>query len=512
MKKIIFVFYCFIVLTLSLRGLSGSPSSNTINNTKWRGGNSPFELSPERGRFALTLSLVENKSFYFSTPLARFAIPDLGYKNNHYVSLFAPGVSFVIMPGYLLGQLFDLAQVGAFAMIALFALLNVLLIRAIALRLKIPSIAAYLGGLSFLFATPAYVYAVSLFQHHISTFLLLLSLYVVLRFKSIRSLGFVWFLIASSFLIDYPNIFLLLPIGIYGILKMINIQNSGSNTVFSFKLVHLLTFATVIFPLIFFMWFNQGSYNNPFQLSGTVKSVKEIDSNGNPVSAEELSKRPGREFELFRLNRTKTVTGFFKTRYMLNGFYIHFFSPDRGLIWFSPIIFFSVFGAVLLYKRNRQASVVLLSIIGLDVVLYSMWGDPWGGWAFGSRYLVPAYAISAILIAQALTLFKRKILVLILFAVVLGYSVFVSELGAITTSANPPQVEALELSKLSGKEESYTWQRNLNFLLKNHSKSFIWQVEGHKYLQAYQYYLIIYGVIFLPMLLLIFKLRRQNHD
>src|SRR3989344_887400 len=127
MKKFIqpflLILFCAVILGLSLRGISGNPTSSVINQPQWKE-NGPFELSPERGRFALALSMIENKSFFYSLPIARFATPDLGFKNGNYVSLFAPGVSFLIIPGFWLGNMLGAGQVGAFAVIALFAFAN----------------------------------------------------------------------------------------------------------------------------------------------------------------------------------------------------------------------------------------------------------------------------------------------------------------------------------------------------------------------------------------------------
>lgn len=94
---IVFVIFCVVILATSLRGIAGNPTENTLNKLQWSD-NGPFELSPDRGRFALAFSLAEDHSFYFSLPIARFATPDLGFKDGHYVSLFAPAVSFIIIP------------------------------------------------------------------------------------------------------------------------------------------------------------------------------------------------------------------------------------------------------------------------------------------------------------------------------------------------------------------------------------------------------------------------------
>src|SRR5258708_7463039 len=85
--------FVLLVLTVSVKGKLGNINSTNMNTPYWTV-TGPLELSVERGRFALTYSLAQDHSFYFSLPVARFSIPDLGYKNGHYVSLFAPAVSY----------------------------------------------------------------------------------------------------------------------------------------------------------------------------------------------------------------------------------------------------------------------------------------------------------------------------------------------------------------------------------------------------------------------------------
>ena len=118
---LILTFFCISILALALRGNAGSPNSEELNRNYWSD-DGPLELSPERGRYALLYSVLEDKSVHFSLAIARFTTPDLGYVNGKFASLFAPGVSYLVMPGYLLGKYFGYSQVGAFAVIFLFSL------------------------------------------------------------------------------------------------------------------------------------------------------------------------------------------------------------------------------------------------------------------------------------------------------------------------------------------------------------------------------------------------------
>ena len=504
--------FCLLVLVLSLRGIPGNPTPEELNTKQWQS-DGPFELSPERGRFALTFSFVENKSFFFSIPIARFALPDLGYKNGHFVSLFAPAVSFIVAPGFLVGKIFGISQIGAFFVISLFALLNAMLIRQIAIKLGANALAAIIASLVFIFATPAFPYAVSLYQHHISTFLILCSLYILLKWNNIWSVSFIWFLCAASIPVDYPNLFLMFPIAIISLGRIIFIKIQEKNITVNFKIAGLFTFITILFPLFFFLWFNQDSYGNPFQLSGTVPSVREIDINGKPTAPSGASKNYIEKYNNSE-KQQRSAIGFFKTRYLLNVFYIHLISPDRGVIYYTPVILFGVIGAIIAYKKRIKYLSLLLSIIAVNLLLYSMWGDPWGGWAFGSRYLIPSYALFSIFIAFFLTRFHKSILFLSIFFLIMAYSICVNTLGAITSSANPPQTEVLQLEKLSGIVQKYTYARNYDFLMSGNSKSFMFQTYAHKYLTAFQYYgllvLIIIGVSQTALIKLYFS--KEEHD
>ncbi|MDP3888566.1 MAG: hypothetical protein Q8Q24_00835, partial [bacterium] len=166
-------------------------------------------------------------------------------------------------------------------------------------------------------------------------------------------------------------------------------------------------------------------------------------------------------------------------------------------IYYAPVVLFGIIGFLLALRKKVQMTTLLAAVVGANILLYSMWGDPWGGWAFGSRYLIPSYAILSIFIALLLTYWRKKYIFLALFALVAFYSITVNTLGAITTSAVPPQVEVLNLEKLSGMVQRYTYQRNWEFLLAGNSKSFAYQTFLKDYLTPLQFYQILTLSIFL---------------
>lgn len=499
LKKIIFNLFfgifCVFILGLTIRGFPGNPTAKELNDNKWKD-NGPLELSPDRGRFALTYSIIEDHSFYFSQDIARFATPDLGFFNGKYVSLFAPGVSYLIMPGYIIGRAFGASQVGTFAVISLFALLNVFLIKKIGKLLGASEIAAAISGIIFIFATPAFAYGVALYQHHISTFLILSALYLALRYSNFTSLFAIWMLCAASIPIDYPNLFLMFPIGVYSLGKIFLLKADSEKIKIDIKLAYLLSFIGAILPLSFFLRFNKLSYGNPLQLSGTIPRIQDFDEQNNPVIVKSRSANITEKEIIDPAKQKKSALKFFNSRYLLEGFYIHFLSPDRGILIFTPVIIISIFGFFNLYKKNAKASSLVLAVIGTNILLYSMWGDPYGGWAFASRYLIPAYALMSIYLSFALSKYSKNLLFCLFFIIVAGFSIAVNTLGAITTNRNPPKIEADALSKISGRIEKYSFDRNYEFLIKEKSKSFIYQSLASKYLTAYEYYVLIAGAIF----------------
>ncbi len=439
-------------------------------------------------------SLVEDHSFQFSNEVGQFASPDVVVSRGKYASMFAPLVSFITIPGYIIGKFFGASQVGAFAIISLFAIFNFFLIRAMAIRLGATHTASTLGAIAFLFATPAFSYAVNLYQHNISTFLILLSLYALIRFKNFWSLVLVFLLCAASIPLDYPNLIFMFPIGLFAVGRIITLKKLREKVVTTIRLPYLLTLSIMILPILFFLWFNQMSFGNPFQLSGTLPSAANTFSN-TINNSQDLASKSRLSEESKEPENKKTALGFFQTRRILNGFYIHFISPDRGIIYFTPVILLGILGAILAYRKKIKFVSLFVAIIGANILLYSMWGDPWGGWAFGSRYLIPGYAILSIFIGLLLTYWRKYILFLIVFLILFSYSAAVNTLGAITTSAMPPQVEVLNLEKLSGIVQKYTYERNWDFLVAGNSKSFIYQTVVKNYLTATQYYEILAGLI-----------------
>jgi len=481
--NILLVLFVATILVLSVRGLPGNPTPAQLNTTYWKD-NGPFELSPERGRFALLYSLVENHSFHLTPSLAAFTSPDVGYWQNNYVSIFAPSISFLAIPGYIIGKHFGLSQFGSFLWMSIFALLNVLLIRLIAIRLGAHPIAATIAGFTFLFGTPAFAYAVTIYEHHPSTFLMLLSFYLLIRYNNIFSLIAIWLLYAFAFTVDYPNLFMMFPIALAAFFRSGVVENIHRKVTIKISIPRLLAVLAVILPLVFLLWYNNMSYGSPLKLSGSVPTINGVNSKGLPIFGSGPTSSTKQPVNM----PPPSALSFFEPRNMINGFYILLFSPDRGVIMYTPVILFGIAGMFIAGRKKQKYIPIALGVIGFDLLLYSMWGDPYGGWAFGGRYLIPAYAVLSIYIGLLLTYLSKRRFLILLFFIVFSYSVMVNSLGALTSNSNPPQIQAASLSQITHSQVSYTYMRNVNDLNSNISKSFMFQVYASDYISAWQYY------------------------
>ena len=101
-----------------------------------------------------------------------------------------------------------------------------------------------------------------------------------------------------------------------------------------------------------------------------------------------------------------------------------------------------------------------------------MFGDPYGGWSFGPRYLIPATAVIVPGIGVFLQKWGKNFIGIMMFFSLVGYSVWLATIGAMTTNAIPPKQETMYLAT----PIPYTYQYNLDFIDKNFSSSLIFNM------------------------------------
>lgn len=92
-----------------------------------------------------------------------------------------------------------------------------------------------------------------------------------------------------------------------------------------------------------------------------------------------------------------------------------FFDQERGLFINAPIYILAIWGAVFLWKRERELTLLLGSIIIPYFILISSFRDWMGGWSPASRYLVPLVGLLSVFIGECFIRLKRLIFFRLIF-------------------------------------------------------------------------------------------------
>lgn len=463
---------------------------------------SPFELSNTTSRYALTEAIAENKTFFLTEKQARFSVPDVVDYKGKFISIFTPGVSFIAVPFYLIGKLFGMPQMFTFFSTALVALINIFLVTLLAKRLGANIYSAILSGFIFAFATDALGYALTLTQHQLSVMLIILAILNVINKRTFLNNFLLGVILGIGILVDISNAILMAPIIIYFLAKHINFEVKRDKLGLSVKLVFVVLLLGVL-PFIFlfgrYNFQTTGSYIKIGQSIGRTKFFRTdlpIQDPAGPVLSQDTRGNP-----IFKTP--------FATRNLLNGLYILGISNQRSWLFYSPILVVGILGLFIFYNKNKEkrgVASLLISVILLDFILYSMFGDPYGGWAFGPRYLIPAAAIVASGIGIMVERYRKEIPFVIIFLILLFYSAFINSLGAITTNAIPPKVEAVNLKT----PIPYTYKYNLEFVKQNKSSNLLYNLTLKDRMPLNIYLYILTSSIVAISLVLFWK--KEKHE
>jgi hypothetical protein len=464
---------------LTLRGVYGNPLPRDFKNNLDAPAK-PLELSPERGRFILTYSLVENRSFSFNRELANAAYPDVGYHDGRFYIFFAPGISLMATPFYLIGKLFNLSQVFSFAMISLFTIGDLILLYHISRNVfQLSERASLVSPLIFGFASESWPYANTLYQHNVTTFLMLSLFYASWQYKKTKEIVFptvAWVCYAVAVAIDYPNAVLFIPLMGY-FAWCARDKKTGFH--WTFFLASILGIAIFIIH----GYYNYIELGKWTRVNGTIVAYRTLEKN-NLFGTEHI------EEQVKLMEQGKSALQFFRLSRILNGISVLFVSPDRGLFFYYPIMLLGFYGFIRRFITLRLEKTILMSTIVLTVLLYSMWNDPWGGWAFGPRYLIPSCAFLSLFLAEWISKTKRTSLTNWIYWSTFVFSSAVALSGALTTNALPTRKEGLDL------HSAYNYILNMQYILKNISSSFAYNELFQYILPLWGFYLaILAGVI-----------------
>lgn len=85
------------------------------------------------------------------------------------------------------------------------------------------------------------------------------------------------------------------------------------------------------------------------------------------------------------------------------------FSYKKGLFLYTPVLFVSLWGLRVLWKRNRFEALYLAGFLVLLTYVLSSWWNWWYGGSFSSRVYVEFLPLFALLLAMALQNFAKRI-------------------------------------------------------------------------------------------------------
>ncbi len=488
MKKIHYILIALsaLIILLSIKGKPGNPLHYQHDNDKELAG--PFELSNSTARFALTETIAKNHSFFLPHDLAKFASPDIAQHNGKFISIFTPGVSFLALPFYIFGNFFGIPQLTSYLSTIIMALLNIYLVYRLARKLDISEIPALIGAFIFVFSTNALGYALGLTQHHFSTAFILLIFLASLKRPGWKNNILLGALIGAATLIDLPNLILLLPVGIY-FLKNIKKQHTNKKTYLGFVI------GVIPFIILFFVY-NQittGSFKTFAQNIGRSHAFAEsglgrnaVDSIDDQLQNEHVSQD------------SNNFSSPFDPRRLKNGLYILMLSNERSWLFYSPVLLLGFLGIFYGLKGKHKTMYTIVAVtIFVNIILYASFDDPWGGWSFGSRYLIPSAAFASLGVANLLEINKNKFLYAV-YVTLLIYSIFISSIGALSTNAIPPKREALYLSD----SMLYTYKYSLEYLKQGNTSSLIYNSFFVNKISTYSYFLIFSAIIICLFLIL----------
>jgi len=488
LNKLIIILLLFLT-SLTIKGEVGNPTPFYIHSRLQSAGK-PFELSPERNRYAQLLALSEYGTFDLPFEVAKIVTPDLGYIDGRYVSIYPPGFTLLALPFYLIGKQFNLAQLATYFLPSLFAIISIIFILNIAKSIGLSQNTAILAGFIFIFGTNSWAYTTSLSQHLITSFLLLISIRLLLFSSNFWYSGLIWATLAFAACVDFPNVVIFLPVLLATAIHYLFVQKKLTSLVFNMKLSFF--YSSIVMLPILFAWgyYNFQVFHKPIAIGLQTVHISSFDDNNQPIY-----KRSGNIAQLDRLIQPGRL---------MNGLSVLLFSKDRGLIIFSPVMFMSLWGIKQLVKKNRFIAMTLLWSIVLTVLLYAMWVDPWGGWAFGPRYLIPAFALFSIFLAAAIEKYRKNWIFMITFIILAVYSFLISGLGAVTSNAIPPYREAVGIGSY------YNFLRNYEYLIQGVSGSFIYNTFLRGFISLPLFYLGLMSVVLCIFFLLLWRVKKSE--
>jgi hypothetical protein len=331
-----------------------------------------------------------------------------------------------------------------------------------------------------------------LYAHAFSAFCLAAGFYFALRARDDGWMTsfLVWLFYGVAIFIDFPNALIMLPVILLMLARSVQFKKTLDSItkakVWQIKLHPFLTVIGLFIPLLVLALYNIETMREWYSLAHNYRVTAEVSG---------------------ALSYNFGISEVFSLKNLENGLFTLLFSIERGIFIFVPITIIAVFGFAGLFKRVPMATYLVLPI-ALNLIVYSAFYDPWGGWSYGPRYLIVSMPILAIVIAAAYEAYKRNNWFLLAFFALLFASFGIALLGALTSNLLAPSIE-------TGK--SITFLENIALLKENVTASFAYPfVKSWTGFSLAEYFLAagaLFGLLTLPVFFyqliknIVFKLR-----
>lgn len=387
------------------------------------------------------------------------------------------------MPLYILGSQFNAGVLGAYATMPLVGFFVICLLFVISRQvLKLSFWTSIASAFIFAFATTSWSYSITIYQHIASTAAVLLGFYSVWKYTQRGKGAWLWaalfgFVYAGSVFIDYPNALLLAPLGVYFVCASFDVTKTIEKTRIGLRsgfFAMLLVFVVLTGLHLYYNQTQLGSwkkFHNTFPRYTT--ETYAASYNGSVDEAK----------------RKENVSRIFKETNLVSGAYELFVAPDKGIFFFSPILLLALLGMYYSLKKPNGAVVTLFFLVVTNFFVYGSFGDPWGGWAYGPRYVIPAMACMALFVGIALQQVRYKYLTRFIALTLTLYSAAIALLGAVTSNLVPPKVEA-DYFHLK-----YNFLRNIDFLRSGVSENFIYTHYLRTHMSLESYFFVLFAAV-----------------
>ncbi len=484
----IIVFILYVLLSRGFIGVTSYGSFDDITDPVLR---SSFESSQERARYSQMLSFVTQGKLSIDD-VKDFAKPDLAWINNHYYPAYPPGLSILLSPFFAIGHLLNAPMVFVNLANALLTLLTGYLLYRVSKRIGFSYDESLLIGVIYTASTLVLSYGTTLYQHTLSGLLLFVILYLHLVNSNASSSWFLLLLqgllVSAAYLVDYPNIVPALVIFIATCITKLHYSEDAVKLYITVRSNLLWLFLGLLVGFILIGLINYSLFGQAFILTNRY-NLRVLDLHNITYTYESLNSSMFSEVvyaEKFNIHN------------LFRGIHILLFSVDRGLFIYTPILLLLAF-TIKRFGNPNLRNLLLLTFFS-NLLLYSMYDDPWGGWAFGPRYLIPTLPMLVLLLAPLLRVgIPKKVLYLF----ILPFMSIIPLLGATTSNLVPPSIE----QNLTIPSSFLT---NIEYLRSGYTGSFVFNHLFRDYMSLTWYFLLVLSFPFILYVLLYFFQRKHT--